>query len=64
MIEHHSMALLTSEELLQKSSNYKVRKLASNIINNQEEEIKEMKNLLKEKTRLIKVYKVKSITKY
>jgi hypothetical protein len=47
MIEHHSMALLTSEELLQKSSNYQVRKFASNIINNQEDEIKEMKNLIK-----------------
>lgn len=46
MIEHHSMAVLTSEELLQKSSNYEIRKLASNIINNQENEIKEMKKLL------------------
>ena len=48
MIEHHSMAVLTSKELLQKSSNYQVRKLASNIINNQEEEIIEMKKILKE----------------
>ena len=47
MIEHHSMAILTSEEILEKSSNYPVRKLASNIINNQEDEINEMKNLLK-----------------
>lgn len=48
MIEHHSMALLTSEEILQKTSNYKVRKVAHNIVNNQESEIKYMKKLLKE----------------
>ena len=46
MIEHHSMAVLTSEELLKKSSNYQVRQLATNIIHSQEEEIKEMKNLV------------------
>ena len=45
MIEHHSMAILTSEEILQKTHNYKIKKLASNIKNTQKEEIKQMKNL-------------------
>jgi hypothetical protein len=49
MIEHHSMALLTSKEILNKTHNYKVKKLASNIVNTQKEEIKYMKQLLKEK---------------
>ena len=49
MIEHHSMALLTSEEIETKSSNYKVKKLAKNIINNQTNEIEYMRKLLKEK---------------
>jgi len=48
MIEHHSMALLTSEEILNKTSNYHIKKLASNIKTTQSEEIQYMK-LLKEK---------------
>ena len=32
MIEHHSMALSTSEEIEQNTSNYKVKKLANDII--------------------------------
>jgi uncharacterized protein (DUF305 family) len=47
MIEHHSMAILTSEKILEKSSNYKVRRLASQIINLQNQEINEMKTLVK-----------------
>lgn len=46
MIEHHSMALLTSEEILKKTNNYKVKRLASNIINTQRQEIQNMKLLL------------------
>ena len=38
MIEHHSMALLTSEEILQKTNSEKVKKLAENIISTQEKE--------------------------
>jgi hypothetical protein len=34
MIEHHSMALLTSEEILKKTDNYNVAKIAKNIIPN------------------------------
>ena len=51
MIEHHSMALLTSKEVLNKTNNYKVKKLASNIVNTQKDEIKYMKQLLKEKVK-------------
>ena len=46
MIEHHSMALLTSEKILEKTNNLEVKKLAKNIVNSQTEEIELMKNLL------------------
>lgn len=46
MIEHHSMALTTSGEILKKTSDPKVKILASNIINTQEDEIQYMRNLL------------------
>ena len=46
MIEHHSMALLTSEEILKKTDDYNIAKLAKNIIQTQETEIKVMKSLL------------------
>ena len=46
MIEHHSMALLTSEEILKKTDDYNVSKLAKNIIQTQEDEIKIMRDLL------------------
>jgi len=45
MIEHHSMALLTSEEILNKTDNYDVAKIAKNIIQTQKDEIKIMKQL-------------------
>ena len=47
MIEHHSMALLTSNEILKKTNNYNVSKLAKNITQTQTDEIMEMKGLLK-----------------
>lgn len=47
MIEHHSMAILTSEEILQKTSSERVKKLAENIIDVQEKEIEYMKQLIK-----------------
>jgi hypothetical protein len=47
MIEHHSMAVLTSEEILQKTSSERVKKLAESIITTQEKEIEYMKQLLK-----------------
>ena len=46
MIEHHSMGILTSEEILKKTDNYDVTKLAKNIIQTQQDEINIMKNLL------------------
>ena len=46
MIEHHSMALLTSEEILQHTKSERVKKLAENIISTQEKEIEYMRNLL------------------
>lgn len=46
MIEHHSMAILTSEEILQKTQSERVKKLAENIISTQENEIAYMKQLV------------------
>ncbi len=46
MIEHHSMAILTSDEILQKTNSERVKKLAENIISTQEKEIDYMKSLV------------------
>lgn len=46
MIEHHSMGIFTSEEILKKTNNYNIARIAKNIIQKQEDEIKEMKQLL------------------
>jgi hypothetical protein len=46
MIEHHSMALLTSEEILQKTHSERVKKLAENIASTQQSEIDYMRHLL------------------
>lgn len=46
MIEHHSMAILTSEEILKKTDNYNVAKIAKNIIQKQKDEIREMKEVI------------------
>lgn len=48
MIEHHSMAVLQSEEILKKTDNYDVAKLAKNIIQTQNDELRYMTNLLKQ----------------
>ena len=45
MIEHHSMALLTSEEILQKTSSERVKRFAENIIEIQQKEIEYMGQL-------------------
>ena len=47
MIEHHSMAILTSDEILQKTKSERVKKLAETIVITQEKEIEYMKQLLK-----------------
>jgi len=46
MIEHHSMAIFTSEEILKKTNDYNVAKLAKNIIQMQKDEITEMRELV------------------
>ena len=46
MIEHHSMALLTSEEILQKTSSERVKRLAENIAATQQKEIDYMNQLI------------------
>ena len=46
MIEHHSMGIFTSEEILKKTDNYNVAKLAKNIIQSQKDEIREMRELI------------------
>jgi len=47
MIEHHSMAILTSDEILQKTKSERVKKLAETIITTQEKEIEYMRQLIK-----------------
>ena len=49
MIEHHSMAVFQSEEILKKTDNYNVAKLAKNIIQTQNDELQIMTGLLKNK---------------
>jgi Ca2+/Na+ antiporter len=46
MIEHHSMALLTSENIVKKTDNFEVSKLAKNIIQQQTDEINKMRSIL------------------
>jgi uncharacterized protein (DUF305 family) len=47
MIEHHSMALLTSNKILKKTNSYDVSKLAKDIIQSQEDEIRKMREIIK-----------------
>lgn len=47
MIEHHSMAVLTSEEILQKTQSERIKKLAETILTTQEKEIEYMRQLIK-----------------
>ena len=46
MIEHHSMALFASEEILKKTNDYNIAKVAKNIIQTQTDEIRDMRELL------------------
>lgn len=46
MIEHHSMAVFMSDEILKKTDNYNVAKLAKNIIQTQNDELQLMSDLL------------------
>lgn len=46
MIPHHSMAVLTSQQILKKSPQAAVQSLATNILDTQLQEIRTMKSLL------------------
>ena len=46
MIEHHSMAILTSKEIIKKSEDYNVLKIAKSIVQQQEDEINKMRDLV------------------
>ena len=46
MIEHHSMALLTSKEIMKKTDNYEVSALSKNILQQQTDEIIKMRYIL------------------
>ena len=46
MIPHHSTALTTSHKIYNKTSDPKLKKLAKEIIDTQEKEIKLMKSML------------------
>ena len=47
MIEHHSMAILTSDEIIQKTKSERIKKLAETILTTQEKEIEYMRQLIK-----------------
>ena len=47
LIENHSIEILTSEEILQKTNSKRVKKLAENIIATQEAEIKHIRQIIK-----------------
>ena len=46
MIEQNSISLLTSEEILKKTDNYDVAKLAKNACQNQNDQIRQMRELI------------------
>lgn len=46
MIEHHSMAIFTSEAILKKTDNYNIAKIAKNIIEKQSDELRTMSELV------------------
>jgi hypothetical protein len=46
MIEHHSMGIFTSEEILKKTNDYNIAKLAKNIIQTQKDELRKMRELI------------------
>lgn len=54
MIEHHSMAVLTSKEILNKTNSYHVTELAKNIIQTQTDEITQMTNLLNKRNKVVR----------
>ena len=47
MIEHHSMAILTSKQILQKTKNSVISNFATKIVTTQEKEIEDMQYMLR-----------------
>ena len=60
MIEHHSMALLTSNSIINKTKNNDVKKLAENIVKTQNKEIEAMNAIIKDITPQKKENEVKN----
>ena len=46
MIEHHSMAIFTSDQIVKKTDNYEIAKLAKIIISQQSDELRVMSDLI------------------
>ena len=63
MIEHHSMALLTSNSIIRKTKNTNIKQLAENIVKTQNKEIEVMNAIIKEIAPVKKDNEVKNDTK-
>lgn len=63
MIEHHSMALLTSNAIINKTKNTTIKQLAENIVKTQNKEIEAMNAIIKEIAPVKKENEVKNDTK-
>ena len=46
MVEHHSMALLTSEQIIEKTKDPQVKHLANKILDTQKREIQQMNKII------------------
>ena len=60
MVEHHSMALLTSNAIINKTKNNDIKQLAENIVKTQNKEIEAMNAIIKEIAPLKKENEVKN----
>ena len=63
MIEHHSMALLTSNAIIRKTKNTNIKQLAENIVKTQNKEIEAMNAIIKEIAPVKKEIEVKNEVK-
>lgn len=63
MIEHHSMALLTSNVIINKTKNTTIKQLAENIVKTQNKEIEAMNAIIKEMAPVKKENEVKNDSK-
>ena len=62
MIEHHSMALLTSDQILQKTKNRKIKNLANQIMETQRNQRNE-RSFSKGSWNIMKYYEINMIVK-